>query len=122
MTIGDVARLVHEVNQAYAASLGEATAPWDAIPESRRQGVIAGVQKFLTDPGMTPEEQHLAWMEHYKAQGWTVGPRNDELKQHPCLVPYSELPESQRQKDYLFQRVVRTLAPHVTSTATEVTV
>jgi ryanodine receptor 2 len=32
------------------------------------------------------------------ADGWTKGPRNDDLKQHPCLVPYEEL--SEEEKDY----------------------
>ena len=33
-------------------------------------------------------------------QGWTIGPeRNDQLKQHPCLVDYSDLPESEKEYD-----------------------
>lgn len=33
-------------------------------------------------------------------QGWTYGPeRNDELKQHPCLIDYSDLPESEKEYD-----------------------
>ena len=33
-------------------------------------------------------------------QGWTLGPeRNDELKQHPCLVDYDDLPESEKEYD-----------------------
>ena len=32
--------------------------------------------------------------------GWIYGPeRNDELKQHPCLVDYDELPESEKEYD-----------------------
>lgn len=32
--------------------------------------------------------------------GWTYGPeRNDELKQHPCLVDYDDLPESEKEYD-----------------------
>ena len=32
-------------------------------------------------------------------QGWTYGEdRSDVLKQHPCLIPYEELPEVE--KDY----------------------
>ena len=30
----------------------------------------------------------------------TWGPvRNDELKQHPCLIPYAELPENEKEYD-----------------------
>ena len=33
-------------------------------------------------------------------QGWTYGAeRNDALKHHPCLVPYEELPESEKEYD-----------------------
>ena len=32
--------------------------------------------------------------------GWTYGPeRNDDLKQHPCLVDYDDLPESEKEYD-----------------------
>ena len=32
--------------------------------------------------------------------GWTYGSeRNDVLKHNPCLVPYSELPESEKAYD-----------------------
>ena len=33
-------------------------------------------------------------------QGWTYGEeRNDALKHHPCLIPYEELPESEKEYD-----------------------
>lgn len=42
---------------------------------------------------------HDVWAETRIQQGWTYGEqRNDELKTHPCLVPYEELPE--KEKDY----------------------
>jgi hypothetical protein len=32
--------------------------------------------------------------------GWTRGPRRDDArKQHPSLVPYDELPESEKEYD-----------------------
>src|SRR5437870_1347323 len=34
------------------------------------------------------------------ADGWTYGPRRDDsAKKHPCLVPYEELPESEKEYD-----------------------
>ena len=41
---------------------------------------------------------HEVWAAGRIADGWTRGPRNDALKQHPCLVPYEEL--SEVEKDY----------------------
>ena len=46
------------------------------------------------------ENVHNVWAEKRIADGWTYGKqRNDELKQTPCLVPYSELPESEKMYD-----------------------
>lgn len=43
---------------------------------------------------------HEVWSETRISQGWTYGPeRNDELKTHPCLVPYEELPEEEKKYD-----------------------
>ncbi len=36
--------------------------------------------------------------------------KDAEKKEHPCFVPYAELPAKQRMKDHLFGAVVRTLA------------
>lgn len=42
---------------------------------------------------------HEVWSANRIADGWSYGPeRDDEKRQHPCLVPYEELPE--REKDY----------------------
>ena len=43
---------------------------------------------------------HDAWAQACISQGWTYGEqRNDELKTHPCLVPYEELPEEEKSYD-----------------------
>jgi ryanodine receptor 2 len=43
---------------------------------------------------------HEVWSETRIRQGWTYGEqRNDELKTHPCLVPYEELPEEEKEYD-----------------------
>ena len=43
---------------------------------------------------------HEVWAETRIRQGWTYGAeRNDELKTHPCLVPYEELPEEEKEYD-----------------------
>lgn len=46
------------------------------------------------------ENAHEVWAEARQAEGWTYGPkRNDEKKQNPCMVPYSDLPDSEKQYD-----------------------
>lgn len=43
---------------------------------------------------------HEVWAETRIKQGWTHGPeRNDELKTHPCLISYEELPEEEKEYD-----------------------
>ena len=54
------------------------------------------------------ENVHEIWAQSRMKQGWTYGPeRNDELKHHPCLIPYGELPEVE--KDYDRNTAVETL-------------
>jgi len=46
------------------------------------------------------ENTHDVWAAQRIQDGWTYGPtRNDAQKQHPCLIPYSELPESEKEYD-----------------------
>jgi hypothetical protein len=43
---------------------------------------------------------HANWARRRRADGWRYGPkRDDEEKTTPMLVPYEQLPESERQYD-----------------------
>ena len=43
---------------------------------------------------------HEVWSENRIKDGWTYGEeRNDAKKEHPCLIPYEELPESEKEYD-----------------------
>ena len=43
---------------------------------------------------------HEGWAQSRMEQGWTYGhERNDQFKQHPCLVAYEELPEVEKAYD-----------------------
>lgn len=43
---------------------------------------------------------HEVWARTRMEQGWIYGTvRNDALKQHPCLVPYEDLPEEEKVYD-----------------------
>ena len=43
---------------------------------------------------------HEVWALTRMQQGWTYGKqRNDELKTHPCLIPYDDLPEEEKEFD-----------------------
>ena len=46
------------------------------------------------------ENVHDQWAIGRINEGWQYGPeRNDKAKLHPCLVPYSDLPESEKEYD-----------------------
>jgi hypothetical protein len=46
------------------------------------------------------ENIHEVWAAGRIKEGWTYGPvRDDKLKTHPDLIPYSELTEGEKQYD-----------------------
>jgi hypothetical protein len=46
------------------------------------------------------EHVHDVWAEGRIREGWTYGRvRDDKKKKTPCLVPYGELPESEKEYD-----------------------
>jgi hypothetical protein len=46
------------------------------------------------------ENSHDIWAIQRQGDGWTWGPQRDDAgKKHPCLVPYAELPESEKEYD-----------------------
>jgi RyR domain len=43
---------------------------------------------------------HENWAVERKKEGWKYGhKRDDRKKEHPCLVPYENLPESEKEHD-----------------------
>lgn len=46
------------------------------------------------------ENTHEVWSSQRIKDGWTHGlKRDDANKHHPCLVPYGQLPESEKEYD-----------------------
>ena len=46
------------------------------------------------------ENVHENWAKLRMSEGWRYGPkRDDQKKEHPCLVPYEDLPESEKEYD-----------------------
>lgn len=49
------------------------------------------------------EQLHINWMSFKVANGWKFGPvRDEEKKEHPCMVEYSVLSEDEKMKDRIF--------------------
>lgn len=103
------ARTAHEVNRSYCLALGDQFQnSWEQAPEWQKQSARTGVRFILRNPLSGPSAQHDSWCEEKRREGWTYGPvKEPEKKEHPCLVPYDELPRYQRAKDTLFGATVR---------------
>jgi len=111
MNVHQIAQVAHEINKAYCSSIGdESQLDWGSSPEWQKISAIKGVQFHLENPNASPSASHESWLAEKEKDGWKYGPIKDpDQKEHPCYVPYGELPVSQRSKDYLFKQVVASL-------------
>lgn len=112
MDVQSIARVCHEANRAYCQSIGDnSQLDWDSAPDWQKHSVENGVRFHLENPNAAPSHSHEEWLKEKQATGWKYGPVKDpEKKEHPCFVPYEELPEEQKKKDALFIAVVHALA------------
>lgn len=106
-----IARICHEVNRSYCEAIGDfSQVPWEEAPKWQKESAIQGVLAHIENPDMTPEMSHEAWMGVKAREGWVYGPRKDEeKKEHPCMVPYHALRADQQVKDHLFRSLVHAM-------------
>lgn len=104
MKVEELARLCHEANRVYCQTIGDnSQLHWEEAAGWQREAMINGVMFHMNNPDAGPSGSHENWMKLKLSTGWVFGPTKDAaLKQHPCLVPYDQLPEEQRIKDHLF--------------------
>lgn len=71
----------------------------DYIPQPIDTSDVRLPDKLEQLAEMLAENVHEVWASNRMKEGWRYGAtRDDSKKQHPCLVPYDQLPESE--KDY----------------------
>lgn len=110
----EVAEVCHEANRAYCRIIGDTSQPhWAEAPQWQKDSAVKGVQYRLANPSATPEAMHQSWLDQKIQDGWKLGPVKDaDKKEHPCMLPYGELPLDQRRKDALFSAVFDALMTH----------
>ena len=118
MTVLAIAVVCHEANRALCAGLGDFSQPaWEDAPDWQKDSAIAGVEFNLSNPNAPASGSHDSWLAQKQNEGWKYGEVKDpEKKEHPCFVPYEELPKEQQAKDHLFKGIVAALAPIVDMT------
>ena len=123
-----IAAAIHETWRALAVEQGwkmqpHLDQPYAALAEpdkednraaARRMRTVlaaAGLTLSPTGPSVPPETlesrmetlaeaEHNGWMAHRAATGWTYAPqRDDAAKRHPAMIPYADLPDSEKAKD-----------------------
>lgn len=106
-----IAIVCHEANKAWChVNADESQKSWNEAEEWQRESAIEGVLFRLDNPDALENAQHNAWMESKIKDGWVFGEeKNSELKTHPCIVPFDQLPEFQQKKDKLFCAIVDSL-------------
>ena len=102
----------HELNRAYCEAIGDTSqVSWANAPQWQKDSAINGVNYHADNIAkgidITPEQSHINWLGEKIATGWKYGEVKDvEKKEHPCCIPYSELPLEQRVKDVLFKQCI----------------
>lgn len=103
-----IAIVAHEANRAYCQTIGDNSQPkWANAPNWQVISACNGVRFIMENLDATAAESHNNWMAEKVKDGWTYGPVKDpKKKQHPCMVPFDQLPKKQQAKDALFRAVV----------------
>lgn len=115
MTVENIAQVAHELNKAYCESIGDNSQPdWDGAPDWQKSSAVNGVNFHLDNPDAKPSASHESWMKQKTEEGWKYGEVKDpEKKEHPCYVPYDQLPNEQKAKDFIFRQTVHSLKPFI---------
>ena len=105
-----IAEWVYEAARLEAEWSGRPVIPepfTDRDEAFRRQFVNVVREYIALEKLPTPEEAHESWVKAYRKMGWKYGEERDaEAKTHPDLVPYDELPQSEKDKDAIFLALV----------------
>ena len=116
-------RLARTIHENYLGDQAKSGPSWDDLSDDMREANRSQARDIATklasigatiQPGPGPtafaftqpeldrlaEDEHRRWVDQRRSAGWTYNVvRNDAAKQHPMLVPWDRLPETERIKD-----------------------
>ena len=97
----EVANILHIAIKAINDCMGEETKEFSL-------GDYDGMFDVTIDS--KPEDSHKKWLKARLESGWVYGEVKDVAnKISPCLLPYEDLPEIQKAKDYISLALVKNL-------------
>ena len=111
MTIEQIAEVAYGANKVYCETIGDFSFDrWVEAPDWQKETLVNGVQFHLDHPDAGQEDYHNSWLAEKLKAGWKYGEVKDpEKKEHPCCLPYDNLPDEQKVKDALFTGIVNAL-------------
>lgn len=72
----------------------------DYTPEPMDLSLVDLPESLIQLSERIAENVHEVWAKARIDEGWTYGEKRDDIhKKHPCLVPYDELPEEEKEYD-----------------------
>ena len=100
---------VYEAARLEAEISGRPIIPehWQDRDEAFKMQFVKVVDKQCSDDKFeNAEAAHNSWWREYERMGWKYGKeRNTEKKTHPDMIPFNDLPKSERDKDEIFLRL-----------------
>jgi RyR domain len=119
LTSCQIAYLIHNITSHFPRTDGSLVPVWCDLNDEQKQHAAQAVEKIMSSESRTPEELHNLWMEPLVSNGWTKGEYNLNLKQHPSIMPFDELPDSEILKDELWYHLTECFRKYYTSVEEE---
>lgn len=108
IVVRNISKACHEKNARHCESVGDMSQKsWEDTPSPLRMSVISGVLFHLNNPEASASSSHESWLAYKEKEGWTYGEVKDTVaKTHPCFLPFQDLPDFDKKKDFMFKETV----------------
>lgn len=108
-----LAAMIHGVTSRIARPDGTVPKSWEGISQDSRDMAVRAVESIMAGDPLTAEAGHELWMRLKIEAGWTCGPFCFENRTHPCIMPFDDLPISEKLKDQTWAALTELFRPYV---------